>query len=173
MVCRSIIARPAGTSTDRPRRSSGMPSGLCHERDSLAPHVAVYPTDLRIDCVTQPRRILGHHIQHRLNIRRRAGDHAQNLARRRLLLQRFGELAVASIELVEKPDVLDGDDSLAGECLKKLDLLVGKGRTSCGEGIAPRELPRAAVVSEVGSLTGTLLRSLASGNSVSTSAARS
>ena len=28
-----------------------------------------------------------HRIQHRLNVRRRAGNHAQNLARRRLLLR--------------------------------------------------------------------------------------
>ena len=35
------------------------------------------PNDLRRRQLTQPRRILRNHIQHRLNIRRRAGDDAQ------------------------------------------------------------------------------------------------
>ena len=77
-------------------------------------------------CVAKPRGIFRHHIQYRLDIRWRAGDHAQNLARRRLLLQRFGQLAIASIEFVEQPDVLDGDDRLASEGLEKFDLLIGK-----------------------------------------------
>ena len=93
--------------------------------------VAIDTIDRSISRITQPRGILRDHIQHRLDIRRRAGDDAQNLARRGLLLQRFGELAVASIELVEQPDVLDGDDGLAGECLKKFDLFIGK-RTHFG-----------------------------------------
>jgi hypothetical protein len=33
---------------------------------------------------------------------------------------------VAGIELIEQPDVFDRDDSLAGECLKKFDLLISK-----------------------------------------------
>ena len=42
-------------------------------------------------------RILRNHIQHRLNVRRRAGDHAQNLAGGCLLLQRFGEITVPDL----------------------------------------------------------------------------
>ena len=78
-------------------------------------------------CLAQSRSILGDHIQHRLNIRRRAGDHAQNLARRRLLLQSFGKLAVAGIEFVEQPDVFDRDDGLVGEGLKQFDLRRSEG----------------------------------------------
>ena len=51
----------------------------------------------------------------------------QDLAGRRLLLQRFGEIAVANLQLLEEADVLDGDDGLVGEGRDKLDLLVGEG----------------------------------------------
>ena len=53
---------------------------------------AISTKNQRICCIAQPRRILCNHIQHRLNIRRRAGDHAQDFTRRSLLLQRLLEL---------------------------------------------------------------------------------
>ena len=46
------------------------------------------------DCIgriTQSRGIFRHHIQHRLNVCRRAGDDPQDFTRRRLLLQRLLE----------------------------------------------------------------------------------
>ena len=49
----------------------------------------------------QPRGARGNRIQHRLYIRRRAGNHAQDLARRRLLLQSFSEVAVAGLQFFE------------------------------------------------------------------------
>src|SRR5262245_61076922 len=64
-----------------------------------------------IVCVTQSRSIFRNHIQHRLDIRRRAGDHAKNLTRRRLLLQRF-------LQLVEQSHVLDSNHRLVSEGLK-------------------------------------------------------
>ena len=88
--------------------------------------LSVDAPNLYIDSVAKPRRAFRHSIQHRLNIRRRAGDHAQNLARRRLLFQCFGELPVAGIEFVEQADVLDGDDRLASKCLQELDLFIRK-----------------------------------------------
>ena len=54
-------------------------------------------------------------IQHGLNICRRASDDAQDLTRRRLLLQRF-------FELLEQSDVLDRDHRLIGEGFEKRDL---------------------------------------------------
>src|SRR5262245_43406730 len=36
-------------------------------------------------CLTQPCGIVRHHIQHRLEVRRRVGDHAEDLARGGLL----------------------------------------------------------------------------------------
>ena len=75
--------------------------------------------DLSISCVTEPRRVFGNHIEHRLNIGRRAGDDAKNLARRRLLFQRLGEF-------LEQPHVLDGDHGLVGEGLEERDLFFGE-----------------------------------------------
>ena len=71
-------------------------------------------------CARTPRRILGNRIQHRLNVRRRAGDDAQDFTRRRLLFQRF-------LEFLEQPHVLDGDHRLIGEGFEKLDLRRGEG----------------------------------------------
>ena len=76
--------------------------------------------NLRIGCVAQPRGIFGNGIQHRLDIRRRAGDDAQDFARRRLLLQRL-------LEFLEQPHVLDGDHGLVGEGFKQLDLRRSEG----------------------------------------------
>ena len=87
-------------------------------------HVTIDATNQSVICITQPCGILRNSIQHRLNIGRRAGDHAQDFTRRRLLFQRLGEF-------LEQPHVLDGDHGLVGEGLQKLDLRRGKGRTSC------------------------------------------
>ena len=48
-------------------------------------------------------------------------------AGRRLLLQRLREVAVARLQLLEQPHVLDGDDRLVGEGLEQRDLLVREG----------------------------------------------
>ena len=50
-------------------------------------------------------------------------DDPEDLAGRRLLLQRLGELPIALLEFVEQPGVLDGDDGLIGEGLEQLDLI--------------------------------------------------
>ena len=96
---------------------------------TIAADLTVDAPDLRIVCVAQPRRILRDRIQHRLNIRRRAGDDAQDFARRRLLLQRF-------LEFLEQPHVLDGDHRLVGEGFEQLDLRRGEGAhlgATCGQ----------------------------------------
>src|SRR5215471_13723343 len=88
----------------------------CH----LMNNISVQTSDCGILSVTKLCCILHDHVQHRLNICRRAGDDAQNLARRRLLLQRF-------LEFLKQPDVLDSDDGLVGERFQKLDLGGGEG----------------------------------------------
>src|SRR5262245_31545796 len=50
---------------------------------------AHYPS---VVSIAQPPSILCNHIQHRLNVRRRTGNDAQDFTRRRLLLQRLLEL---------------------------------------------------------------------------------
>ena len=74
----------------------------------------------RVGCLAEPRGIFSDHVQHRLNVGRRAGDDAQDFTRRGLLLQRF-------FEFLEQPHVLDGDDRLIGEGFKQLDLRRGEG----------------------------------------------
>src|SRR5438874_5911280 len=45
-------------------------------------------------------------------------------SRRRLLLQRLGEIGVIGLQLAEQPRVLDGDGRLVGEGLQQADLTV-------------------------------------------------
>src|SRR5262249_3806544 len=73
-------------------------------------------------------------LEYRLDIRRRATDYLQNLARRRLLFQRFGDLRVRLcqrlillLKLGEGADVLDRDDGLVGESLEELSLFGREG----------------------------------------------
>jgi len=51
-----------------------------------------------------------------------AADDAKDLARRRLLVERLGEVAVARLQLLEQAHVLNGDDGLVGEGLEERDL---------------------------------------------------
>jgi hypothetical protein len=67
-----------------------------------------------------------HGLEHRLQVARRAGDHAQDVRGCRLLFQCLCELARARLQLLEQPRILDGDHSLVGECLEQLDLPFGE-----------------------------------------------
>ena len=66
-------------------------------------------------------------IKHRLQVRRRRRDRAQDIGGGGLLLQRLGDLAVALLEILEEAGVFDGDDRLIGKRLKQRDLLLGVG----------------------------------------------
>ena len=70
--------------------------------------IAIEQANRRVVGPAHPSRALGNRIKHRLDVRRRAGDDAQNFARRGLLLQRL-------LELLEQPNVLEGDDRLVRE----------------------------------------------------------
>ena len=56
-------------------------------------HVAVNQAHRRILCATHSRGALHNRIEHRLQITRRLRDHAQDLAGRRLLLQRLAKFS--------------------------------------------------------------------------------
>src|SRR5262245_7132720 len=75
-------------------------------------------------CTTEPGRIRQHGLEHRLQLAGRAADDLQHLRGRRLLLQRFRELARARLHLIEQPHVLDRDHRLVGEGFKQFDLLL-------------------------------------------------
>src|SRR6516225_9187242 len=70
--------------------------------------------------------LLQHGIEYRLQLARRARDHAEDLGGCRLSLQCLGKLVRACLHLVEQPHVLDGDNRLVGEGFGQLDLLVGE-----------------------------------------------
>src|SRR4030095_15491056 len=69
-----------------------------------------------------------------------------DLARGRLLVERRRQLAIARLELLEQPDVLDRDHGLVGEGLQQRNLLLGERahlRAANGDGA-----DRAAVADE-------------------------
>src|SRR5262249_21350462 len=70
--------------------------------------------------IAEPRTAGRDRVEHWLHVSGRARDDAQNLGRRRLLLQRF-------LRLIEQAHVLDGDHRLVREGLEKSDLFVGEG----------------------------------------------
>src|SRR5262245_21953051 len=79
-------------------------------------------------CFAQARRTLCDYVQHRLKVGRRARNDAQDLTRGCLLLQRL-------FELVEQPNVLDGDHRLVGEGFEQGNLLISERPDFC----APNE----------------------------------
>ena len=79
---------------------------------------------------TQPHRAFSDRVEHRLDVSRRARDDPQNIAGRRLVLERLGQFARTRLHLVEQPHVLDRDHRLVGEGGDQLDLLVGEGLTT-------------------------------------------
>ena len=80
-----------------------------------------FPDDSLVG-TAQSRRVLDECLQHGLKVERRTADHLQDLARRGLLVEGLGEVAVARLQLLEEPDVLDGDHRLVGERLEERDL---------------------------------------------------
>src|SRR5437660_4057206 len=92
------------------RRGDGAVMG---NRDELV----VFPLkDGGVVRVAQASGGLGHGVEYRLNVGRRARDHSQDLRSRRLLVQRL-------FRLVEQADILNGDDCLIGKGSHQLDLL--------------------------------------------------
>src|SRR5262249_19095717 len=60
--------------------------------------------------------------EHRLDIGGRTADDPEHLARCRLMLKGLAQFRVALLELLEQPDVLNGDDRLISKALEKSDL---------------------------------------------------
>src|SRR5580765_1329159 len=111
---------------------NGKPMSGCWQTSILSHSVKILTDDThnyRVAGITQPSSVFCDYIQHRLHVSRRAGDDAQNLTRRSLLLQRF-------LEFVEQSHVLDCNHGLVGEGFQKLDLCRGEGAnlgTTCVE----------------------------------------
>src|SRR5438552_8747791 len=93
--------------------------------------VAVKPVHTTQEAIAESDRAFRDRIEYWLSVSGRAADHAEDPARRRLLLERLGQLyvgvskrAILFLDLGEEPHVLDGDDGLVGEGLEEGDLPV-------------------------------------------------
>src|SRR5215831_18034437 len=85
---------------------------------------AIKPVRVSPCTITEAYCIVDDCVEHWLHISRGLADHAQNLARRGLLLERLTHLRVGLrqrpillLELREEPHVLDGDHRLVGKGL--------------------------------------------------------
>ena len=77
--------------------------------------------------VAQTQGALRDGLEDRLGVGRRLADHLQDVAGRRLLLERFSQVTVAGLEFLEQPHVLDRNHGLVGKGLEQSDLPVQVG----------------------------------------------
>ena len=67
-----------------------------------------------------------HGVKDGLDVGGRSGNGAQDGPGRGLLFECFAQFAVAGLNLLEQPHILDGDHRLVGEDGEQLDLLLGE-----------------------------------------------
>src|SRR5262249_11129976 len=67
--------------------------------------------------------VLNQRFEHRLQVESGAADHLQHFTCSGLLVEGFGEIAIAFLQFRKQPNVLDRDDGLIRKCLEKGDLL--------------------------------------------------
>src|ERR1700746_769369 len=88
--------------------------------------LTVKPQHERKFSATQPDGALCDRIEHRLNIGRGVGNHAQHFRRCSLLFQRLSQIVCALAGVIEQPGVLDSDDGLVSEALEERYLLLSE-----------------------------------------------
>src|SRR5262245_29944994 len=71
---------------------------------------------------TNPGGALNDGVEYGLHVSRRTADDAEHFGRRRLMLQSFPQFCVALLDLLEQPDILDGDHGLIGKSFKESNL---------------------------------------------------
>src|SRR6476469_6271706 len=71
---------------------------------------------------THPGGALDDGVEHRLHVRRRAADDSEHLGGCRLMLHGFAQFCVALLNLVEQPNVFDGDYRLVRKCFDEVNL---------------------------------------------------
>ena len=130
IVCLSITARPLTEPRLSVVESASLQLGDLPVMGDRGEYITINTADQGIASVAQPRRVLRDHIQHRLNVRRRTGDHAKDLTRRRLLLQRLGEIAIARLLLVNSRAFSIAITAWSAKVSSSLICLSEKGRTS-------------------------------------------
>src|SRR5206468_6191530 len=108
-------AVPSGRNGIPLDKSSDLRGGIVGRHDTE--QLTVEAEDERSFGLAQPDGVLGERLEDRLQIERGPADDLEQLAGRGLLLERHAQLAVARLELVEQPNVLDRDDGLVREGL--------------------------------------------------------
>src|SRR5262249_8929855 len=98
---------------------------MAHEMDEMA----VESKRGGQETIAETSRAVHDRIEDGLSVRRRARDHLEDLAGRRLLIEPLGHLGVGRrerpillLQFLEEADVLDGDDGLVREGLDERDL---------------------------------------------------
>ena len=130
MTSRRNIARPVTLRSSKRKRSldevfSHFAAGAHCERRPLN-SVSLHQPQIDGDALEQVDTAFHDRIEHRLHVGRRAADDPQDLRGRGLLVERLGDLAVARLQLLEQPRVLDRDHCLIGEGLQQRDLFLGE-----------------------------------------------
>ncbi|MGB9384063.1 MAG: hypothetical protein WCB50_04620, partial [Pseudolabrys sp.] len=76
--------------------------------------------------ITNARRVLQHRLEDRFKLAGRAADNLEHVSGRGLLLERFGQVARASLYFVEQAHILDRYHCLIGEGGDQFNLLIGE-----------------------------------------------
>src|SRR5262249_14413483 len=106
--------------------------------DHGSKNLTVEAEDRAVGGSAQSERMHRDRVEDGLHVRLRPGDDAEHLARRGLLLERNGQIAVPGFQLLEQSDVLDRDHRLVGESLEEGDLTL---REEPGLGTAELQRP--------------------------------
>src|SRR6266852_37645 len=92
----------------------------------LMDHLAIELKERAEETVAEPHGTSDDRVEDRLDVGLRAADDAQDLRRRCLLLQSLGQVAVASLQLLEEAHILDSDHGLVCEGLEELGLCIAE-----------------------------------------------
>src|SRR5262245_28511159 len=112
----------------------------------------------------QSCRALRDHLEHGLDVGRRATDDVEHFACRGLVFERFLQLSLARLLCLEQPRVLDGDDGLVGEGLQQVNLTLSKrmhlqsAQHDCSDGLSSPQkgYGEYGAMTQFGSVGGTL-----------------
>src|SRR5262249_6966737 len=104
------------------RVTSGVEAPECGEFDLSA----IDPCEKARMCFQEAHGTGQDRVEHRLHVRLRLTDDAQNVTGRGLLVQSSGQVTVARLQLLEQPHILDGNNCLVSEGLEHGDFAVGE-----------------------------------------------
>src|SRR5215831_15671949 len=88
--------------------------------------LTIIMTDVALLCSRQRYGVCDHRVKHWLELSRRARDDAEDLACRCLLLERFGEVVVTVLQLLEQASVLNRNNRLIRKSRDQINLSGGK-----------------------------------------------